>query len=74
MGISKVQGKKMSPEFVAGVSPCQDGGADHCNYITATLHLDNTSYLEGLTDALSEFKDFVSNIYFSKSNIQGDIS
>ena len=36
----------------AGVSPCKDAGADHCNYITSTIHLGTTSFLQGETTAL----------------------
>jgi hypothetical protein len=39
-----------------GFSPCFDGGADHCNYITPTLNLGTSMYQE------SELSDFIKNI------------
>jgi hypothetical protein len=32
-----------------GFSPCFDGGADHCNYITPTLNLGSSMYQESKT-------------------------
>jgi len=32
-----------------GLSPCFDGGADHCNYITPTLNIGSSMYLESTT-------------------------
>jgi hypothetical protein len=39
-----------------GFSPCFDGGADHCNYITPTLNLGTSMYQE------SKLSDFIKNI------------
>jgi len=35
-----------SSQELNGVSPCFDGGTDHCNYITPTLNLGTSMYLE----------------------------
>jgi hypothetical protein len=32
---------------VNGFSPCFDGGADHCNYITPTINIGASTYYEG---------------------------
>lgn len=32
---------------INGFSPCSDGGADHCNYLTPTINIGASSYLEG---------------------------
>lgn len=36
---------------VVGISPCKDGGSDHCNYTTPTIHLGTSSFLQGQTTA-----------------------
>lgn len=36
---------------IVGISPCKDGGSDHCNYITPTVHLGTSSFLRGKTTA-----------------------
>lgn len=41
-----------------GVSPCQDGGADHCNYMTPLVSLGKDNYLLGRT---TEF-NFIANL------------
>jgi len=38
---------------IVGISTCRDGGSDHCNYMTPTLHLDKTSLLIGSTTAFN---------------------
>jgi hypothetical protein len=48
---------------IVGVSPCRDGGSDHCNYLTATIHMDNTSSLVGMTTAFANSLAFASNTY-----------
>lgn len=34
---------------IVGINPCKDGGSDHCNYITPTVHLGTSSFLQGQT-------------------------
>ncbi len=51
-------------QWIAGITPCQDGGADHCNYITPTIHLNaNSSYLIGLANIFTEIRAAASAIY-----------
>jgi len=65
-GLMKIQGDS-SPkvETVAGISPCRDGGSDHCNYITPTLHLDNTSILIGKTTAFLNSQNKAGDFFHS---------
>jgi hypothetical protein len=61
-------------ETIVGVSACQDGGADHCNYLTSTIHLgagNMSSILRGDTTSFNEAQNFASNIY-SAVNIRGE--
>ena len=39
--------KYMGYTGVHGMSPCADGGSDHCNYITPTINIGASMYLEG---------------------------
>lgn len=48
---------------VAGISPCQDGGSDHCNFITPTVHLDKTSLMLGATTAFNASVGYAASIY-----------
>lgn len=52
-------------ERVVGISPCQDGGSDHCNYITPTLHMDSSSQLIGQTTTFINGQTYAANIYQS---------
>jgi hypothetical protein len=36
---------------IVGISPCQDGGSDHCNYVTPTIHVGTSSFIQGLTSS-----------------------
>ena len=40
-------GKALSSQELNGFSPCFDGGAEHCNFITATLNVGSSMYMEG---------------------------
>ena len=73
-GLKSVGGEVQSPEFVAGVTPCQDGGADHCNYITPTIHLGGSSYLLGDGNIFSWLKNYAAEVYYSEYNIRGEIT
>jgi hypothetical protein len=44
--MSRKNGKKP-----IGISPCKDGGSDHCNYNTPCVFLGTSSFLEGQTTA-----------------------
>ena len=70
-GLTKIDGTILSQrEMIAGISPCQDGGSDHCNYMTATLHLDTSSSLVGLTSAYISSVSSAANMY-AEYNIRG---
>jgi hypothetical protein len=47
---------------VIGISPCKDGGSDHCNYITPTLHLGTSSFLEGQTSSFLALVNLMESI------------
>lgn len=49
--------------FIGGIVPCQDGGADHCNYITPTVHLGAANYLIGNTNIFNDMRAFAASIY-----------
>jgi hypothetical protein len=59
---------------VAGITPCQDGGSDHCNYITPTIHLGVSSYLVGDSTVFADLKNYFANVYHADTNIRGDVS
>ena len=44
-----------------GISPCQDGGADHCNYITPLISLGSNNHLLGLTTEFNYISDVAAN-------------
>jgi len=71
MGLKPIDGILQKPEFIGGVSPCQDGGADYCNYTTSTFHLTTTSFLIGNTNAFNELKNYMANFYFPPASIEG---
>lgn len=50
-------------EGIAGISPCRDGGSDHCNFMTPTIHLDSTSALLGSTSPFIGSEGFAANVY-----------
>lgn len=50
-GLSSIPGVNINSNKIVGVAACQDGGADHCNYITPTVHLGTSCFLEGETTA-----------------------
>lgn len=63
-GLMKLGGTSLiKREIIAGVSPCKDGGSDHCNYLTPTIHLDTSSVMLGQSSAFNASMGFASNIY-----------
>jgi len=42
----------LAKQELNGFSPCFDGGADHCNYITPTLNYGSSSYRESDVNGL----------------------
>lgn len=65
-GLMKIDSAYLNPDQlqgIVGISPCRDGGADHCNYITPTLHMDNSSSLIGLTTQYINSLEFAANTY-----------
>jgi hypothetical protein len=56
-----------TPANIGGISPCQDGGSDHCNYLTATIHLGkanqligaDSAYMKSYQEAASVFSDLL---------------
>jgi hypothetical protein len=63
-----------APKHIGGISTCQDGGSDHCNYITPTMHLGVSSYLIGQSNAFTALKNYYANVYYTDTNIRGEIS
>lgn len=55
--------KTFSQHELNGFSPCFDGGADHCNYITPTLNLGSSMYQESQSAA------FMDNISLAAASI-----
>lgn len=74
MGRKSINGYAPTPQSVGGVTPCQDGGSDHCNYITPTIHLGISSFLLGQGNAFSELKNYYANLYRADNNIRGEVS
>lgn len=58
-------------EGIVGVSPCRDGGSDHCNYTTATIHLDNAAVVYGSTTAFVGSAGFAANT-LANASMRGD--
>lgn len=55
-GLAKIEGlylQESQQQGIVGISPCRDGGSDHCNYTTPTIHLDKTSLIIGITSAFN---------------------
>jgi hypothetical protein len=73
-GLKAIGDEIEEPITIAGISPCQDGGSDHCNYMTPTLHLGVSSYLYGQTNFFNQLKIFASNIYNNEVNVRGEVS
>jgi hypothetical protein len=73
-GLKEIDGETETPTNIGGISPCQDGGSDHCNYLTPTLHLGVSSYLYGQTNFFNQLRIFASNIYNNEMNIRGEVS
>ncbi len=47
---------------IVGISPCKDGGSDHCNYITPTVHLGTSSFLQGQTTSFLALVNLMESI------------
>ena len=64
-GLQDINGSFLAiPQPIVGMSPCQDGGTDHCNYNTPTIHLDNnTSMLLGQSTSFTASVGYAANIY-----------
>ena len=45
-------GYSIASQELNGFSPCFDGGSDHCNYMTPTLNLGTSTYLQKSFSAL----------------------
>jgi hypothetical protein len=58
-----ISGKMLSTHELNGFSPCFDGGADHCNFITPTLNLGSSMYQE------SQSSSFMKNISLAASAV-----
>ena len=56
-------GHSLSSTQLNGFSPCFDGGADHCNYITPTLNYGSSMYQE------SQRSNFLSNSALASASI-----
>jgi len=53
-------GHSFTSQELNGFSPCFDGGADHCNYITPTLNIGTSMYFEKSVSALISNADLAS--------------
>jgi hypothetical protein len=73
LGKKDVNGYSPNPQQVGGVTPCNGGGSDHCNYITPTIHLGVSSFLLGQGNAFSELKNYYANLYQADYNIRGEV-
>lgn len=75
-GLAGIQGDFVSEiQEIVGMTPCQDGGSDHCNYMTPTIHLGAngmSSILLGDTTAFNDAQNYVGNFY-SDINIRGEV-
>jgi hypothetical protein len=73
-GIMSVAGTRKESKEIAGVSTCQDGGSDHCNYNTPTIHLGVSSFLTTEGNVFSWLKNYAAEVYYSSYNIRGEIT
>jgi hypothetical protein len=72
-GLKTIALETITGKFIGGISPCQDGGSEHCNFITPTIHLGISSYLVGEGTAFSQMKNYIANVYENLANIRGEI-
>ena len=72
-GLVSIGGAGYTPKNNFGVAPCNDGGADHCNYLTPTIHLKTSTMLIANTSSFTVANNYASNLYESY-NIRGDES
>lgn len=72
-GLQKIDKKTLEArESIAGISACQDGGSDHCNFMTPTLHMDTTSIIIGQTTAYTSSLGYAANLYATYEVRGGD--
>jgi hypothetical protein len=72
-GLMKIKGlDDLSPEGIAGISTCRDGGSDHCNYMTPTIHLDTSSTMIGKTSSFNASQGYAANLYQTYDMRGGD--
>jgi hypothetical protein len=69
-GLSSIPEITINPQNIVGMSPCKDGGTDHCNYITPTVHLNTSTILLTSSSAFVVAKNYAANLYESY-NIAG---
>jgi hypothetical protein len=58
-------------EQVMGFSPCRDGGSDHCNFTTPTVHLKTSTVLITSASAFMVAQNYAANLY-ETYNIRGE--
>ena len=72
-GLKKVDGTFVrNPEPIIGISACQDGGSEHCNFLTPTLHMDTSSIILGQTTAFTSSLGHAANTYATYEIRGGD--
>jgi hypothetical protein len=69
LGRKAIGGKNSQAVDIGGVTPCADGGSDHCNYMTPTVHLGQTSFLLGDSNTFDSLKNYNANVYSTDSSI-----
>jgi hypothetical protein len=72
-GLQAVETSRKDRQEIFGISPCQDGGSDHCNFLTPTIHLKTSAILLSNATAFAVATNFASNLY-ETYNIRGDES
>jgi len=73
-GIKSVGATVRPRTHIGGISPCQDGGSDHCNYITPTLHLGVSSYIRGNGSVFTQRANYNAEIFGASYNIRGEVT
>ena len=54
------------------ISPCKDGGADHCNYLTPVINIGESCGLEGSTNATASLRDMFGGLTILDYDAQGN--
>jgi hypothetical protein len=72
-GLGQISNQSRPHEEIVGFSPCRDGGSDHCNFLTPTVHLNTSSILLTSASAFMVAENYAANLYESY-NIRGDES